>query len=220
MRLPTASIDTPSHRLTNTPPRGPPRSLALSWHATVIPARTYPIPSDLGSQAGLGRISTTKRNLAGTPGAVAFCSAPRSTPPTDEKLPAAVPPPDAKPARPRSPARHIALGHRFSPPTRASTVAAPGTGRQSAESLQRATSRGIPTAETVVTDETGSLSATQGCASDWQDRRPGAVALTSTRMMRAQDCKLAQQHFALDKKSPHRMHGTSEQTRRDQQPHL
>jgi hypothetical protein len=43
------------------------------WHATVIPPRTHPIPSELGSETWLGPISTGLRDHLGTLGAVVFC---------------------------------------------------------------------------------------------------------------------------------------------------
>ena len=44
-----------------------------SLHATFIPPRKYPIPSELGSQAWLGQTSTGLRDHLGTPGDVVFC---------------------------------------------------------------------------------------------------------------------------------------------------
>src|SRR3569833_2672821 len=40
------------------------------WHATIIPSRTDPLSSELGSQPGLGRISTGERDHLGTRGVV------------------------------------------------------------------------------------------------------------------------------------------------------
>lgn len=42
-------------------------------HATVIPLRTHPIPSELGSETWLGPTSTGLRDHLGTPGAVVSC---------------------------------------------------------------------------------------------------------------------------------------------------
>jgi|688.fasta_scaffold338103_1 hypothetical protein len=54
---------------------------ATSIHAAVIPPRKYPIPSELGSQAWLGSISTGMRDLLGTPSAAVFCQFRLESPP-------------------------------------------------------------------------------------------------------------------------------------------
>lgn len=47
-------------------------TLCRLWHATIIPSRKDPLSSELGSQPGLGRISTGERDHLGTRGVVVF----------------------------------------------------------------------------------------------------------------------------------------------------
>ena len=44
------------------------------WHATIIPLRTDPLSSELGSQPELGCISTGERDHLGTRSVVVFCN--------------------------------------------------------------------------------------------------------------------------------------------------